>query len=157
MAAVDGARAAMLAATKEGERMAIWNCPSCGEDNDSDFGICWNCGAQFEGGDTGPALVHDEGLVVESLLVENLLVENLATEVQAPEARDLRCPRCGAAMQALGRLRLHEGAPEAPLAQGLIGERLVDRTSLDAYACTGPGCGKVELFSITLAEVSRVG
>lgn len=152
MAAVDRARAAMLAATKEGERMAIWNCPSCGEDNDSDFGICWNCGAQFEGGDTGPALVHDEGLVVESLLVESL-----ATEVQAPEARDLRCSRCGAAMQALGRLRLHEGATEAPLTQGLIGERLVDRASLDAYACTGPGCGKVELFSITLAEVSRVG
>lgn len=152
MAAVDRARAAMLAATKEGERMAIWNCPSCGEDNDSDFGICWNCGAQFEGGDTGPALVHDEGLVVESLLVENL-----ATEVQAPEARDLRCSRCGAAMQALGRLRLHEGATEAPLTQGLIGERLVDRASLDAYACTGPGCGKVELFSITLAEVSREG
>lgn len=127
--------------------MAIWNCASCGEDNDSDFGICWNCGAQFDGGDTGPALVHDEGLHVESLLAED----------DTPEARDLRCSRCGAPMQALGRLRLHESAPEAPLAQGLIGERLVDRASLDAYACTGPGCGKVELYSITLAEVSREG
>ena len=58
-------------------------------------------------------------------------------------------------MQALGRLRLHEGAPEAPLVQGLIGERLVDRASLDAYACTAPDCGKVELYTITLAEVSR--
>lgn len=126
--------------------MAIWNCTSCGEDNDSDFGVCWNCGVQFDG-DTGPALVQDEGLLVDDLLVED----------DTPEARDLRCSRCGAPMQALGRLRLHEGAPEAPLAQGLIGERLVDRTSLDAYACTGPGCGKVELYSITLAEVSRDG
>lgn len=126
--------------------MAIWNCTSCGEDNDSDFGICWNCGVQFDG-DTGPALVQDEGLLVDDLLVED----------DTPEARDLRCSRCGAPMQALGRLRLHEAAPEAPLAQGLIGERLVDRTSLDAYACTGPGCGKVELYSITLAEVSRDG
>lgn len=127
--------------------MAIWNCPSCGEDNDSDYGICWNCGAQSDGGDSGSALVQDEGLVVESLLVED----------DTPEARDLRCSRCGAPMQALGRLRLHEGMPEAPLAQGLIGERLVDRASLDAYACTGAGCGKVELYSITLAEVSRDG
>lgn len=127
--------------------MAIWNCPSCGEDNDSDFGICWNCGAQFDGGDTGPALVHDEGLLVEGLMVED----------DTPEIRDLRCSRCGASMQALGRLRLHEGATAAPLVQGLIGERLVDRASLDAYACTGPGCGKVELYTITLAEVSRDG
>ena len=126
--------------------MAIWNCTSCGEDNDSDFGICWNCGVQFDG-DTGPALVQDEGLLVDDLLVED----------DTPEARDLRCSRCGAQMQALGRLRLHEGAPEAPLVQGLIGERLVDRASLDAYACTAPDCGKVELYSITLAEVSRDG
>ena len=125
--------------------MAIWNCTSCGEDNDSDFGICWNCGVQFDDGDTGPALVQDEGLVVDDLLAED----------DTPEARDLRCSRCGAPMQALGRLRLHEGAPEAPLVQGLIGERLVDRASLDAYACTGPGCGKVELYSITPAAVSR--
>lgn len=126
--------------------MAIWNCTSCGEDNDSDFGICWNCGVQFDG-DTGPALVQDEGLLVDDLLVED----------DTPEARDLRCSRCGAQMQALGRLRLHEGAPEAPLVQGLIGERLVDRASLDAYACTAPDCGKVELYTITLAEVSRDG
>ncbi len=126
--------------------MAIWNCTSCGEDNDSDFGICWNCGVQFDG-DTGPALVQDEGLLVDDLLVED----------DTPEARDLRCSRCGAPMQALGRLRLHEGAPEAPLVQGLIGERLVDRASLDAYACTAPDCGKVELYTITLAEVSRDG
>jgi len=127
--------------------MAIWNCPSCGEHNDSDFGLCWNCGAEPDGGDAGSALVADEGLVVEGLLVED----------DTPEARDLRCSRCGAPMQALGRLRLHEGAAEAPLVQGLIGERLVDRASLDAYACTGPGCGKVELYTITLAEVSRDG
>lgn len=126
--------------------MAIWNCTSCGEDNDSDFGICWNCGVQFDG-DAGPALVQDEGLLVDDLLVED----------DTPEARDLRCSRCGAQMQALGRLRLHEGAPEAPLVQGLIGERLVDRASLDAYACTAPDCGKVELYTITLAEVSRDG
>ena len=50
--------------------MAIWNCTSCGEDNDSDFGICWNCGVQFDG-DTGPALVQDEGLLVDDLLVED--------------------------------------------------------------------------------------
>lgn len=127
--------------------MAIWNCTSCGEDNDSDFGICWNCGLQFDDGDSGPALVQDAGLQVDDLLVED----------DTPGARDLRCSRCGAPMQAFGRLRLLEGAPEAPLVQGLIGARLVDRTSLDAYACTGPGCGKVELYTITLAEVSRDG
>jgi len=126
--------------------MAIWNCTSCGEDNDSDFGMCWNCGVQFDG-DTGPALVQDEGLLVDDLLVEEV----------TSEARDLRCSRCGAPMQALGRLHLHEGAPEALLAHGLVGERLVDRASLDAYACTGPGCGKVELYSITLADVSHDG
>ncbi len=131
--------------------MAIWNCTSCGEDNDSDFGMCWNCGVQFDG-DTGPAFVQDEGLLVDDLLVDDLLVEE-----DTSEARVLRCSRCGTPMQALGRLRLHEGALEASLAHGLIGERLVDRASLDAYACTGPGCGKVELYSITLADVSRDG
>ena len=90
--AVAPACAGMLAATQEGEPMAIWNCTSCGEDNDSDFGICWNCGVQFDG-DTGPALVQDEGLLVDDLLVED----------DTPEARDLRCSRCGAQMQALGR------------------------------------------------------
>lgn len=124
--------------------MAIWNCASCGEDNDSVYGICWNCGlalaAEADGADA--AVVADDGLLVDD---------------DTPEARDLRCTRCGAAMQPLGRLRFQDGNRMVPLIDGHLGERLIDRTSLDAYACTAAACGKVEFFTITVAEVSQAG
>ncbi|MGN6150631.1 MAG: hypothetical protein ACTHOH_01310 [Lysobacteraceae bacterium] len=124
--------------------MAIWNCASCGEDNDSVFGICWNCGLALDGEVDGADIVPvaDGGLLVDD---------------ETPEARDLRCARCGAAMQPLGRLHFPDGARLVPLIEGALGERLIDHTSLDAYACTGTTCGKVEFFTITVAEVSRAG
>lgn len=119
--------------------MAIWNCTACGEDNDSDFGICWNCGAQSDGGPPDPEFVHDDVLLVDD---------------GVPEARDLKCLRCGAPMQTLGRLRFHEGTRALPVIYGQLGELLVNRESFDAYACTGANCGHVEFFLITLAQVS---
>ena len=124
--------------------MAIWNCASCGEDNDSVFGICWNCGLALDGEVDGvdAAVVAGDGLLVDD---------------DTPETRDLRCTRCGAAMQPLGRLRFQEGARLVPLIDGPLGGRLIDHASLDAYACTGTACGKVEFFTITVAEVSQGG
>jgi hypothetical protein len=119
--------------------MAIWNCTSCGEDNDSEFGICWNCGAQSDGGAADPAFVRDDTLLVDD---------------DTPAERELQCLRCGASMQALGRLRFHEGTRMLPVIYGQLGELLVNRESFDAYVCTGLRCGKVEFFTITLAEVT---
>lgn len=119
--------------------MANWNCTSCGEDNDSEFGICWNCGLPSDGGVTDPAFAGEDALVVDD---------------ETPAARELACTRCGASMQALGRLRLHESARTLPVIHGPMGERPIDRESFDAYACTRPDCGKVEFFTIALTELS---
>ncbi|MFZ5637854.1 MAG: DUF7577 domain-containing protein [Pseudomonadota bacterium] len=122
--------------------MAIWNCPSCGEDNDSDFGICWNCGAQHDGGPPASDFVRDDVLQLDT---------------GVPEERDLKCLRCGTPMKTLGRLRFHEGTRALPVVYGQLGELLVNRESFDAYACASPDCGKVEFFAITLEEVSLGG
>lgn len=120
--------------------MAIWNCPSCGEDNDSDFGICWNCGAQSSGG--ARVAIRSDALPIDD---------------DTPAERALKCTRCGTPMLALGRLRLHPGAGATPQSYGQLGELLVNRESFDAYACAAPDCGKVEFFAITLEEVSLGG
>lgn len=122
--------------------MAIWNCTSCGEDNDSEFGICWNCGLPADG------VAHDATFVDgDALLVDD----------ETPVLRELACARCGAAMQALGRLRLHESSLTLPVIHGPLGERVIDRQAFDAYTCTRPDCGKVEFFTIALTEVSMQG
>jgi hypothetical protein len=129
-------------ATPTGEwRMAIWNCPSCGEDNDSDFGICWNCGTEFEGGAKPPEFAAD--------------APDLALDDDGPVERVLQCPRCGTPMQGFGRIRFHESSSTRPVIYGALGGLLVNRNAFDAYACSAPDCGKVELFAIALAEISR--
>jgi hypothetical protein len=130
--------AAILPRSRE-QDMAIWNCTSCGEDNDSEFGICWNCGLPSDGGVTDPAFAGEDALVVDD---------------ETPAVRELACTRCGAPMQALGRLRLHESSLTLPVIHGPLGERVIDRQSFDAYTCTRPDCGKVEFFTIALTEVS---
>jgi DNA-directed RNA polymerase subunit RPC12/RpoP len=120
--------------------MAIWNCPSCGEDNDSDFGICWNCGAEFE----GAATVIDFGRDAPPL-----------PEDDGPVGRELKCPRCGTPMQGFGRIRFSESSSTQPVIFGPLSGVLVNRSAFDAYACTAADCGKVELFTIALAEISR--
>jgi hypothetical protein len=122
-------------------RMAIWNCTSCGEDNDSDFGICWNCGAELEGGTTSLDFAAD--------------APDPAVDDDGPVERALQCPRCGTPMQGFGRVRFHESSSTRPVIYGALGGLLVNRNAFDAYACSAPDCGKVELFTITLAEIAR--
>ncbi|MBP6750983.1 MAG: zinc ribbon domain-containing protein [Xanthomonadaceae bacterium] len=122
--------------------MAIWNCASCGEDNDSDFGVCWNCGAKLDGGPKDPTFVADD---------------THTTDDGEAEPREIACLRCGAPMRTLGRMRFHEGSRLPGLIYGNIGELLINRESFDVYACSGAGCGKVEFFAITLTEVSLGG
>jgi hypothetical protein len=121
--------------------MAIWNCPSCGEDNDSDFGICWNCGTEFKDGAKPLDFAAD--------------APDLALDDDGPVERVLQCPRCGTPMQGFGRIRFHESSSTRPVIYGALGGLLVNRNAFDAYACSAPDCGKVELFAIALAEISR--
>lgn len=128
--------------------MAIWNCASCGEDNDSDFGICWNCGVDKDRSATAPAgSASTPGAASFSLPIDD----------DAPEPRDLKCLRCGTPMHPVGRLRLQTHTDPGTLGYERIGDLLVNRDVFDAYACTAAGCGKVEWFAVTLEEVSLGG
>ena len=37
-----------------------WNCPRCGESNEDDFALCWQCGTGRDGTPAGPAFRADE-------------------------------------------------------------------------------------------------
>lgn len=100
-----------------------WNCPRCGESNEDDFALCWQCGTGRDGTPAGPAFRTDEA---------------------SANHRSLDCLRCHAPMNPLGRKRLHEGSRWAPALFGAVGELASGREALDFYAC--PACGKVELF-----------
>jgi len=132
--------------------MAIWNCASCGEDNDSDFGICWNCGVQLD----GAARAKAHGDPSHRPMSIGVPID-LPFDDDTPEERELKCLRCGAAMHALGRMHLHPRGQGSPLAYDRVGELLVNRDAFDAYACSSPSCGRLELFAVTLEEVSLGG
>jgi len=109
--------------------MASMKCKSCGETMETDYAVCWRCGTHLDG---APA---DKDFVPDHLP---------APPANMVKPRELACLRCQTIMQAVSRMRFHEGTRAWPFLLGELGELLVNRQAFDTYACTG--CGKVEFF-----------
>ena len=106
--------------------MEAWTCRARGQADGADYGLCWHCGTGIEGAPPPAGFGREDA-------------SGAARPTRAPD-----CMRCGGAMRALGRLRLHEGSQAAPFLLGNLGELMVRRLDVDAIACTG--CGKLEFF-----------